>query len=589
VVTTEVAEYPGSVDPVETPSARPDAGLLYVAERGAWTIVWLAVLAGGVGLWGFWWWSPSIAALAPLVTLGGVVGVAWCWLTTNPRSRLFQRVTFAAVMVTMVFPQAVEINTRKFYTTDAAAFDHVAAQSLVHGLNPYAVSMSSAAGLFSAPARFWTYTVAGGHVTHFSYPAGSFLLEAAAVALGFHHMVDFDAWLITFVLLFVLLPATLRWLAALLALTPVLLGTFSAGGTDAMFLPFLVVAVWRWDRYGRSDEAGPARWIGPVALGLACAIKQTPWFCLPFLATGIALEARRSGRPALRLCLRYVSVVAGVFAVVNAPFVIWQPSGWLRGALTPLTGGLVADGQGLVTLATHGVTGGANLTLLSVAGALLVVAAIAGFVIWYPSLKRIWLVLVVLPFFFAPRSLATYLVDLLPAAVIAALSVRGPSAPVPSALGPRAVPARRALLAVVGVCCPGAVVASALAFVGAPLQMSVGGIVTSHGDRELDAVTVSVVNRTGSRLTPHFMVNTGSNPQGFWTAAGHGPVVLGPHSSVTVTLYPPATATSPQRGAGWLVEAYTGSWLSTTPTTAFPPAGAGANANGNASAAAGRP
>jgi hypothetical protein len=134
---------------------------------------------------------------------------------------------------------------------------------------------------------------------------------------------------------------------------------------------------------------------------------------------------------------------------------------------------------------------------------------------------------------------------------------------------------RRSFGAVVGVCGPGAVVASALAFVGAPLQLSVGRITTSHGGRQLDAVTVSVVNRTGSRVTPHFLVNTGANPQGFWTPAGHGPVVLGPHGSTTVTLYPPATANSPQNGAGWLVEAYTGSWLSTSPTTPFPPGGAG--------------
>ena len=65
---------------------------------------------------------------------------------------------------------------------------------------------------------------------------------------------DLVAWLATIVLLFALVPASLRWLVALLGLTPFFLGSFTSGGTDAMFLPFLVVAVWRWDRYGRSSE-----------------------------------------------------------------------------------------------------------------------------------------------------------------------------------------------------------------------------------------------------------------------------------------------------------------------------------------------
>ncbi len=578
VPTTQVAEeHARTVGPVETPAAPRATELLWVIERGAWSVVWIAVVAAGVGLWGFWWWSPAVAVLAPLMIVVGILAFAWCWITKSPRSPLFQGAGLASVILMVVFPQAIEINTRRFYTTDAAAFDQVAARALVHGADPYVVSMSSAARMFSAPARFWTYTVGGGHVSHFSYPAGSVLLDAAAMAFGFRHMVvdwvDLGAWLVTIVLVFALVPTSLRWLAALLGLTPLLLGTFSAGGTDAMYLPFLVLAVWRWDRFGEDRRAGLARWMGPVALGLACAVKQTPWFCLPFLTIGIYLEARRRGRPAARLCLRYVSTVVAVFAVVNAPFVVWQPAAWWRGVLIPLTGGLVAGGQGLVTLATHGVTGGVDLTMLSVAGGLTLVAVVTGFVVWYPSLKRCWPVLVTLPFFFAPRSLATYLVDLFPVALVAAVSVAGVARPAPSAREkPVHRPPRRAVAVVAGPCL-GALAAAALAFAGAPLQLAVSGVVTSHGGRQLDAVTVAVVNRTATTLTPHFMVNTGSNPDGFWAPHGGGQVVLGPHRSATVTLYPPAATTSPQKGARWLVEAYTGSRLSTSGADPFPPAG----------------
>ncbi len=540
--------------------------------------MWLAVVTGGVNLWGFWWWSPAVIVVAPLMIAGGLVGIASSWLVGNPRSRLFQGVTLAAVIVTALFPQSIEISTRSFYATDSAAFDQVAAHALAHGADPYVTSMSGVAHLLSVPSRFWTYTVDGGHVTQFSYPAGSFLLSLPATALGVHMAVDWTdlvAWLTTIVLLFALVPASLRWLAALLGLTPFFLGAFTSGGTDAMFLPFLVMAVWRWDRYGRLSEPGLARWIGPISLGAACAIKQTPWFAVPMLVTGIFLEGRRRGSAPIRLCLRYLLTVLVIFAAVNVPFLAWHPRAWLHGTLIPLTGGLVADGQGLVTLATHGLTGGVNLKMLSLAGALAMVGAVAAFVAWYPQLKRIWPLLLTIPFFFSPRSLSSYLVDLVPVALVAALSVDGvPRSASEDRMVPRVLRVRPSVL-VAAVSCVGVVVASFMAFIGPPLQLSVRSIITSHAGTELDAVTVSVVNRTPDRVVAHFLVNTATtqNYEGFWTPSERYLAALGPHDSETITLYPPARTAAPRRGARWLVEAYTvaPSWLSTSPLVTFPP------------------
>ncbi len=540
--------------------------------------MWLAVVTGGVNLWGFWWWSPAVIAMAPLMIAGGLVGIASCWLVGNPRSRVFQGVTLGAVIVTALFPQSIEISTRSFYATDSAAFDQVAARALAHGADPYVASMSGVAHLLSVPSRFWTYTVDGGHVAQFSYPAGSFLLSLPATALGIHMAVDWTdlvAWLATIVLLFALVPASLRWLVALLGLTPFFLGSFTSGGTDALFLPFLVMAVWRWDRYGRAGEPGVARWIGPISLGVVCAIKQTPWFVVPMLVTGIFLEASRRGCPPIRLCLRYLLTVLVVFAAVNLPFLAWHPGAWWHGTLIPLTGGLVADGQGLVTLATHGLTGGVNLKMLSLAAALAMIGVVAAFVAWYPRLKRIWPLLLTIPFFFSPRSLSSYLVDLVPIALVAALSVdAAPQSASEGRTPSRALLARPSVL-VVGVSCLGVVIASFMAFIGPPLQLSVRSIITSHAGTELDAVTVSVVNRTSHRLVPQFLVNTATsqNYEGFWTPSERDRAALGPHDSETITLYPPARAAAPRRGARWLVEAYTvdPSWLSTSPLATFPP------------------
>ena len=187
------------------------------------------------------------------------------------------------------------------------------------------------------------------------------------------------------------------------------------------------------------------------------------------------------GRAPIRLCLRYLLTVLVVFAAVNLPFLAWHPGAWWHGTLIPLTGGLVADGQGFVTLATHGLTGGVNLTMLSLAGALAMVGGVAAFVAWYPQLKRIWPLLLTVPFFFSPRSLSSYLVDLFPVALVAALSVDGvPRDGVRGRTAWRDLRARPSVL-VVAASCVGVVIASFMAFSGPPLQLSVRSV--SHVPR----------------------------------------------------------------------------------------------------------
>jgi hypothetical protein len=496
---------------------------------------------------------------------------------------VLQRLALAGVLGCAALPQAIIIHTSTFYSTDSAAFDDVSARALLRGLNPYTTSMAPVTRLLHVPDRFWTYTVSGGHVFHASYPAGSFLVDAPAFALGLHHhvvdWVDLGAWLVTGVLLFAMLPVSLRWLAALVTLTPFFIGQFGNSGTDAAFLPFLVVAVWRWDRFGAGTGSALARWTGPVALGLACSIKQLPWFCVPFLAVGVFLEALRGGHRPVRVAAKYVACVAFVFGVVNLPFIVWQPSAWFHGTLTPLVDPLVADGQGVVALALHGVTGGVDLSVLTVACALAYVCAVVAFATFYPALKRIWPLLLPAVFFFSARSLSSYLVNLFPVVVIAAATVTavGARSPRPSgrrratrpaALGlrvHRSWPAAPVLL--VGLLGIGALALSAIALTSSPLQLSVRAVTASHAGRTVDTVTVAVRNRTGASVTPHFFVNTGDNPNGFWQRADGRSVVLGPHQAATLTLHPPVKTTAPQKGASWLVEAYTSQprALSTSP------------------------
>ena len=70
------------------------------------------------------------------------------------------------------------------------------------------------------------------------------------------------------------------------------LGSDAVGGvTDFLFVPLLIGAAAGWDRFAWTR--GPAAWRGPVLMGLAMAVKQTPWLIVPFVVAGIVLESRR--------------------------------------------------------------------------------------------------------------------------------------------------------------------------------------------------------------------------------------------------------------------------------------------------------
>ena len=550
--------------------------LPHYVERCAWSVVWLVVLIGGCDLWGSWTAWPPIDVLTPALVAVALGGFVACWCTASPRSWWHQALALAAGLVAVATPHLVGIHNRRYYATDSAALDQVAARALTHGHDPYTASLSSASLLLRTPAGFWTYTVTGGHVVNMSYPAGSFLVYAAAYALGLHHAVvdwvDLLAWVASAVLLFLLLPRSLRWLAALVGMTGFFMGLFTGGGTDAVVVPFAMVAVWRWDRYGLGREAGLARWIGPVALGLACSVKQTPWFCVPFLAAGLCLEARRSGRRPLPLVARYLAVVLAVFAAVNLPFVVWDAPAWWHGVLTPLAQPLVADGQGVVSLALHGITGGAD------SGSSGWPAAWRCWPSCWPSWpgttssSGFWVLVLPVAFFFSPRSFSSYLVNLFPVAVVALVTTapaargaaRGATEPGQARLGT----VRRGTVRLGAAALAAATAAvAAWAFVGAPLGITYRSSDVGSSQQRLRSLTVTVANQTGTTVTPRFMVDLGApHPSGFWTAAHQRQVVLGPHRTATVTLFPPTPAYLPPRASDYVVQAYTAGpdWLSTS-------------------------
>ena len=414
------------------------------------------------------------------MVLAALVGSILVWTARNPMARGLQWTGLAAGVAAVAVSEGTAIHGRHFYATDSAAFNQVATRLFLDGHDPYTSSMAGAAPLLHPAAEFWTYQVNGAHTLAVSYPAGSFLLQAPVMALGLNHMVtdwvDLAAWLVASVLIFCMVPRALRWVAPLLLLAGVFTGAFADGGTDALFVPFLVLAVWHWDRWpGRATAWLPA-WVGPVSLGVACSIKQTPWFCVPFLLVGVACEVRRSGAGGrwapVVAALRYGAWVLGAFVVVDLPFIVWSPGAWLRGSLLPMIDPLVADGQGAVTLALHGLTGGVVMPWLSAAAALALVALLVAFALWEARLKPAWLFLVPLVLFVPDRSLANYLTDFVPAAVVAGVSVATVAGRAPGWADRRPWGSRLAVAAP-ALCAAGLV---GVALTTAPLVVTVDGV-----------------------------------------------------------------------------------------------------------------
>ena len=575
----------GPVRVSDGPDAGPRDRTLELVQQCAWSIVWLAILAAGLNYWGSWASGAWAAALAPVLAAVALVGSVLVWTDRHPVSTGLQWFGLAAGLVTVAATQGTDIHNRHYYATDSAAFNQVASRLLLKGHDPYTSSMAGAARLLHPAADFWTYQVDGAHTVGASYPAGSFLLQAPVMWLGLGHMVsdwvDLTAWLVTAVLVFCMLPSALRWLAPMLLLTGAFVGPFASGGTDALFVPFLVLAVWRWDRWpGRAVAWLPA-WVGPVSLGIACSIKQTPWFCVPFLLVGVAWESRRAGRggagAGLGPALRYGALVLGAFLLVNLPFVLWAPSAWLKGTFLPMVDPLVADGQGVVTFALHGLTGGVVLPWMSAAAGLALVALLVGFALWEPRLRRAWLFLVPLALFVPDRSLANYLTDFVPAAIVAAASV----AALPDTIDAAGTAGttwadRRPWSARLAVVVPtlAAVALLVVAFTSAPLEVTVTAVTavgtpTVDGGQWFGHIDVSVHNSSDHPLTPHFMVSSGGgHPNAFWpSAVVHGTVPVPPGASTEYLLRPPRLTGTPSHGQWWLVAAYTTSpdALSTSP------------------------
>ncbi len=520
-------------------------------RRIIWSIYYFALVATGCNAWTSWGQWSGFNWVAPLIVLLGSAGLTLTWLDYEWWHEHLNPIG----LVTALFGVGVAgfgiIHGSRYFMTDSAAFNQRASSLLLKGLNPYTAHFDAAHLALSNAANFWTYTLNGGHIDQLSYPAGSFLIQAPLQWLGFTHLtsdyLDLLAWLATGVIIYFAVAPKYRWIAPVLLLTSVFTYIFTHGGTDALFVPFLAIAAWRSSIFLDNHAPRWQRWIGPLALGVACSIKQTPWFAAPLLLLVVVAQARDFDRSRWKIGAQYVALATLPFVLLNVPFVLWNAKAWWHGVLIPLTQPLLPDGQGLISLVQHGFFSSVTPNWLSLAGAgiwLLIACAIwASPVRW----SRVWLFALPLVFFVAARSLTAYYIDFFPAAIVTALTIRPNNPPFKRAtLTTHIARGFGAGLVILGL---------AVAFIPAKLSVHVAGYSVGAGGQQINNLKLTFTNSSSQDVTPHVLVLvSGSHPVGFWNTPNP---VIPAHKTVTVTYTAPNPVWLFNKGTNWLVEATT--------------------------------
>jgi uncharacterized membrane protein len=521
------------------------AGQALRTLAGAMTLTWSFRLSG------YLTFSPWLAVVVAILGLTGLAAIVVAWLPDSAIGDRWRRRSDWTVLIAVLAGLALwtyfQVYLAPDYGTDEIAFDQYAAQLALQGLNPYVHSMAAAFPLFHVSPNGYTFRLNGQPVTSLSYPALAFEAYLPLLSLGLKTQLatwtNIAAWAAGSVALFAVLPRRLAPLAAVVASLDVYIGYAVGGVTDALFVPLLIGAAVRWDRF--PAQRGWAAWRGPMLLGLAMAIKQTPWLVAPFVLAGIVIEAKRNGSraSAARCGLRYAAIAFGAFAVPNLPYFAASPAAWLRGILTPFSAQVVPAGQGLVSISLSLPVGGGSLRAYSLAAAVVMLGVLASYAAAYPALKPATFLLPSVVLFFGTRAFGSYLVMLLPAAIVAAAT---------TGQLPLSACWRRARWVLGGATAAGATAITAALAAASPLSMSIVSVSTTGQLATVDQLTMVVANHTARTVRPNFTIEEGTVMTAFWRRVS-GPPALSPFRSARYTIVAPNYYAMPSITGGFQV------------------------------------
>jgi uncharacterized membrane protein len=526
-------------------------------------VTWSFRLSGSL-TFGTWLAVPVV-----LLGLAGLLGIVAAWLPPGTLGRRRQRQIDLVVLLAAIAGLAMwsyfQVYSAPDYGTDEIAFDQYAAQLALHGINPYLHSMAAAFPLFHVSPNGYTFMLNGQPVTTLSYPALAFEEYLPLLMLGITTQAavwtNVAAWALGALTLYAVLPRRLAPLAAVVVSLDVFTGYAVGGVTDFLFIPLLIGAAAGWDRFAWTR--GPAAWRGPILMGLAMSVKQTPWLIVPFVVGGIVLESRRlrDWNQGLRDGLRYLGIAALAFLIPNLPYLLNSPGAWLSGILTPISAPTVPAGQGLISLSLSLPLGGGSLSGYTAAALVVFAALLACYLTTYPALKPAAFLLPSIVLFFATRSFGSYLVMLIPAGVAAAATTQRPQLPA----------SWRHWKWVVS----GAVASCVLAVLAplnspSPLRMSIESVRTTGQLATVDQLTVSVTNNSSHSVRPSFTIDEGLTMTAFWRRV-HGPPVLGSHQKARYTIQAPSYFAAPSINNGFQVLAFSDSPATVSRTGSYVP------------------
>lgn len=506
------------------------------------TFAWMAAVVVVVGLWGL------VTVAVGLTAAGDAV--------SQRRRRLAAGATLAVAVAAFMAWSFTQVRAEPSYGTDEIAYDQYAATLAVHGDNPYTRSMVPSFDRYQVSPVQYTFQLDGKPVSELSYPALAFEVYMPFLAAGWSTQLAITlnvlAWAAGVVLLFLLLPRRRRPMAIVLGSFSIYVGYAVGGVTDAVFVPLLIGAAVGWNRFG--DGTRRRDWVGPVLLGLAMAVKQTPWLILPFVLAGVVIERRATGGPAAgwRVGARYLGWCAAAFLVPNLPYLLDAPGAWERGVLTPVLGHAVPAGQGAVGLSLFMGLGGGSLTAYTLTALVALAALWACYVAAYRVLRPVAFLAPSLALFFSSRSFGSYLVSLVPAAVIAVATLDRSH---DDLLPPPWRWWRETVLA--GALATGALFAVAV-LEPPPLSVTVTGIRSTGQLATISRISLVVANRSPAPVRPAFTLDEGGSVTTFWDRLA-GPPVLRPGQRAGYVLQAPNFPSEPSIAAGFTVDAFTSS------------------------------
>ncbi len=533
----------------------------FLSGRSAWTLAGATVISWAYLLYGYSDTYPWLSWIEVVVGLFGLCVILAAWLHHDhdfPQSLGWT--TLGVAVLVFALWCWIQIRIAPAYGTDESAFDQFAALLVSHGHNPYTVSMARSFNLFHVSPDGFTFRLSGAPVTQLSYPALSFLLYVPFLLLGWMSqlaiVLNVFAWAVAIGVGYWLLPRAVKPVAIVLGSFAIYTGFAVGGVTDALYIPFLIIAVYGWDR--ALVRTGWRRWISPTAMGLAMAIKQTPWFVLPFLLVGLYLEEKQLGgtnSDAGKGVWEYFWRTGAVFLIPNLVFIVANPTAWLRGVTTPMLGNAVPAGQGWVALSNFLGLGGGSLYVYTFVVLAVFLCTVVFFALTYPRSKPIAILLPSLVLFFSERSFANYLVMMLLPTIVAACSISWRREAINSLRDHLWATTRRRV----------SVIASLLLVAGAlisvslirqPVEVQIQSVSTSGQLATVVQVTAVVTNETGHSLRPVFSSESGGTITAPWNIT-LGPSQLRAGQRSTYVLEAPNFFAQPSLSGGFQIVALT--------------------------------